>query len=110
MLRNGFTRSVRLRNPEGLNLHAASVLSQRARQFPCVMRVWYKDRWADAKSIWDLLTLVAEPDSALILEAEGPKSKKLLNPLPTSSKTNLKCEPAVRASTCPGEYPPPARS
>jgi phosphotransferase system HPr (HPr) family protein len=74
MLRNGFTRVVRLRNPEGLDLLAASALSQRARQYPCVIRVWYKSRWADAKNIWELLTLVAEPHGDLILEAEGPKS------------------------------------
>src|SRR5262249_15422269 len=52
-----------------------------ARQYPCIIHGRCQDRWADAKSIWDLLALVAVPGSELLLEAEGPKSEEALKSL-----------------------------
>jgi phosphocarrier protein HPr len=74
-----FTRLVRVGGRDGLNLHAASLLSQRARSFPCDIRVSCGDRHADAKSVWELMCLVAEPGCDLLLEAAGPESEEALS-------------------------------
>lgn len=68
------TRRVRLNNARGLHLRSALALSQQAQRFSCVIQVSCGDRHADAKSILDLVALVAEGGSELIFEARGADS------------------------------------
>ena len=79
MIANGSTRHVRICNEEGLQLRAAVVLSQLARMFPCEIRISCGNRQADAKSVWELIGLVAEVGSELVLKAKGSQSEKALD-------------------------------
>lgn len=76
-------RVVRLTNKDGLNLRGAALLSQQARRFPCQIRISSEARRADAKSLWELLSLIAMPDSELLREADGPQSQEALDCLET---------------------------
>jgi phosphocarrier protein HPr len=75
------TRRVRICNEDGLHLRAAALLSQVARTFPCEIRITCRGRHADARSVWELIGLVAEPGCELILEAEGSQSEEALDRL-----------------------------
>jgi len=75
------TRSVRINNTNGLHMRAAAVLSQLAQRFPCEIGVTCGERHADAKSILELLGLVAEPGRELVLEAQGPESEEAVRHL-----------------------------
>ena len=77
------TRVVRIHNRDGLNLRVAALLSQQAQRFPCAIRISNATRRADAKSIWDLLGLIALPGCDLLLEADGPLSREALDSLAT---------------------------
>jgi phosphotransferase system HPr (HPr) family protein len=72
------TRRVRICNKEGLHLRAAAAFSQVALHFACDIRVTSGERHADARSIRELLGLVAESGSELILEANGVQSQEAL--------------------------------
>lgn len=68
------SRRVRITNEDGLNMHAADVLSRKAREFACSIYVRYADRRANSKDIWDLICLGAPPGSTLEFETQGPQS------------------------------------
>jgi phosphotransferase system HPr (HPr) family protein len=73
------TRRVMVQNTDGLHLRAAAMLAQTASEFHSDIRVVCRNRAADAKSIMDLLTLVAEKGCELDLEARGPDSCMAIN-------------------------------
>ena len=73
------TRRVSLLNKNGLHLRAAALLAQTAAHFHSDVRVTCRNRVADAKSVLELLSLVAEPGSELDLEARGPDSWMTIN-------------------------------
>src|SRR5262249_29832803 len=75
------TRRVRICNEDGVHLRAAALLSQVARAFPCEIRITCRGRQADARSVWELIGLVAGPGCELILEAEGSQSEEALDRL-----------------------------
>ena len=75
------SRRILVKNVDGVNLHAAVVLFEHARWFPCALRITCESRAADAKNIWELLGLRAECGSELLLEAQGPQSKQALDSL-----------------------------
>jgi phosphotransferase system HPr (HPr) family protein len=69
---NPFRRVIRIVNPLGLHHRVADRFSRTARQFSCAVTVWHGDAKADGKSLWDLILLVALPDSEVVLEVDGP--------------------------------------
>jgi phosphocarrier protein len=75
------TRRVRVGNKDGLHLRAAALLSQQAQRFPCDIRITCGDRQADAKSIWELIGLLAEPGCELLLQAAGSQAEAALDRL-----------------------------
>jgi phosphocarrier protein len=79
MIANCLTRHVRICNEEGLHLRAAAVLSELARMFPCEIRISCGNRHADAKSVWELIGLVAEDGCELVLKAKGSRSEEALD-------------------------------
>jgi phosphotransferase system HPr (HPr) family protein len=81
MLIHRSIRSVRICDPDGLHLRAASLLSQYAERFPCEIRVTCGDHQANAKSVWELIGLVAEAGCELVLEATDPQSEAALDQL-----------------------------
>lgn len=74
-------RRVRLCNEEGLHLRAAALLSQEAKKFPCVILISSGALRANGKSVWELIDLIAEPGTELIIEAEGSQSEEALDHL-----------------------------
>jgi phosphotransferase system HPr (HPr) family protein len=64
---------------DGLNLRMAALLSQLAQRFPCRIQISSQRHRADAKNVWDLIGLIAMPDSELLLEAAGPQSQEALD-------------------------------
>jgi phosphocarrier protein len=91
-------RVVRIANKDGLNLRVAALLSQQAQRFPCEIRVSSVSRHADAKSVWELLGLIAMPGSDLRLEADGPRSREALDSLATLISHQLTEESAHEVS------------
>ncbi len=73
------SRIIPVAHADGLNLRAAVLLCEQARRFPCVLLVRCGAQQADAKSVWDLLGLMAEYGSELVFEARGPQSTEALN-------------------------------
>jgi phosphotransferase system HPr (HPr) family protein len=71
-------RRVCLNNSEGLHLLAATALAQQARRFPCAIRISFGERHANAKSIWELIGLVAGPGCELVMEAAGDEKEGAL--------------------------------
>lgn len=74
-------RRVRIKSNDGLQLRAAAALSFIASYYPGKLRVKFKHRQADAKSIIELLCLAAGDSDEIILEALGPKSAEALDRL-----------------------------
>ncbi len=69
-------RQLEITNSLGLHLRAASRLAQLAQQFQSEVRICWKGRVADGKSILDLLTLGADSGSILDFEVNGPDSEQ----------------------------------
>jgi phosphocarrier protein HPr len=74
-------RVVRIVNPLGLHSRAADRFSKLARKYVCAVFVWNGDLRADGKDIWDLIRLMAMPDSEVILEVDGPDAPAALDSL-----------------------------
>ena len=72
-------RRVCVPNPDGLHLRAAAVLAQVAKDYRSEIRIRKGERQADAKCVFDLLTLVAECGTELTLEAQGADSQEAIN-------------------------------
>ena len=81
MIAERLTRRVRISNEEGLHLRAAALFSQVVRTFACDIRLACGERHANAKSVWELIGLAAEPGTELVIEAEGSQSEEALDRL-----------------------------
>lgn len=69
-------QQLEITNELGLHLRAASRLVQLAQQFQSDVRVLWKGREADGKSILDLMALGAESGAMLEFEVNGPDSEE----------------------------------
>lgn len=74
-------RIVRILNPNGLHQRVADRFSRVAKQYSCTVTVWNGEARADGKDLWELILLVALPDSEVILELEGPDAPHAVEPL-----------------------------
>lgn len=66
-----FTRDVVVNLESGLHLGPCAQIVQAAQRFGCQLQIRKGDRAVNAKSMLDLLTLVAEHGTVLTLEADG---------------------------------------
>ena len=73
------SRVVRLCNGEGIDLLKAAVLSEIARRFSCAIHFICGDHHANARSVSELLCLMAEPGCEVLLEADGFESEEAMN-------------------------------
>ena len=71
-----FRRVVRIINPLGLHHRVADRFARTANQYSCDVTVWNGPARADGKSLWDLILLVALPDSEVVIEVAGPDARK----------------------------------
>jgi phosphocarrier protein HPr len=74
-------RVVRITNPNGLHPRLADRFSRTANQYSCTITVWNGEARANGKDLWELILLVALPDSEVILEVEGPDASHAVDPL-----------------------------
>ncbi|MEO0119004.1 MAG: HPr family phosphocarrier protein [candidate division WOR-3 bacterium] len=65
----------------GLHARPAAEFVKIAERFKSKIRVCKDGIWANGKSILSLLTLAAEKNSELILEADGPDEQEAVNAL-----------------------------
>jgi phosphotransferase system HPr (HPr) family protein len=82
---NGETlsRTVTIRNPQGLHLRSATTFVKRARRFKCTVTLRRNDQAVDGKSQMELLLLAAEPGARLTLEVAGEDAPAALETLAT---------------------------
>ncbi len=69
-------REVEVSDPLGLHLRPASVFVQKSQQFQAKIRISFKGRVADGRSILDLMLLAADCGARLELEAIGPDAEE----------------------------------
>ena len=69
------TKTAVLYNPKGLHLRPAGLLAQLAGQYSAEVTLTKDNLTVDARSILDLLTLVATEGSELIVSARGDDAK-----------------------------------
>lgn len=66
------TRTVIVRNAEGLHARPADLLVRLANKFNATIQIGKNSEWVDCKSILSLLTLGAAQGTKLSVSAEGP--------------------------------------
>jgi phosphotransferase system HPr (HPr) family protein len=73
---------VKLTNSQGLHLRPMQAFVELAAKFPCHVKISRKGMEpVDGKSIWNLMSLLAEQGTELIVEAEGPGSAAAVDEL-----------------------------
>jgi phosphotransferase system HPr (HPr) family protein len=72
------TRTVTVRNPQGLHARPADLLVRLANQFESRILIGCNGEVVDCKSMISLLTLAAEQGTELSLSAEGIDAEKAL--------------------------------
>ena len=74
---------------EGLHLTPLRALTLLAEQFTCDISIRKGDRAVDAKSMFDLITLMAEFGTPLVLTAHGPDAAAAVKALGDLFDTNF---------------------
>lgn len=72
------TRTVTVRNPQGLHARPADMLVRTANKFESKTWIGKSDEWVDCKSILSLLTLGAVQGTELSLSAQGADADEAL--------------------------------
>lgn len=75
------TATVTVPGENGLHLVPCSLIAQNATAFACEIRISKGDRNADAKNIFDLMTLAAGQGAQLLLEAAGDQANEAVQSL-----------------------------
>jgi phosphotransferase system HPr (HPr) family protein len=75
------SRTVVIRNSQGLHARPAEMLARKAYKFRCKIWVRRDNDRVDARSIMDLLTLGVQPATELVLEAEGDDAAEAIEAL-----------------------------
>ncbi len=91
------TKSVKVKNPQGLHLRPGEIFTRTASGFKSTIEVTSGDRRVDGKSLLDIATLGASQGTQLEIEAHGPDAEAavevLAKILETSSVDELTKEP-----------------
>ncbi len=72
------TRTVVVKNPQGLHLRPAELLAKLSQQYPCKIEILHNNERVDAKSIFAVVTLVAMQGTELCFEANGEQAEPAL--------------------------------
>jgi phosphotransferase system HPr (HPr) family protein len=81
MQQSAVTRTVVIKNPQGLHARPAELLARRALAFQSQIEVIKDDLRVDAKSILHILTLGASQGTQLVLEARGSDAEEAIETL-----------------------------
>jgi len=74
-------RKVIVTNPNGFHLRPVAAFAKLASGFQSKVTVWKDDRQVDGKSVWDLMTIVSEQGTELIVEASGSDAQSAVDAL-----------------------------
>lgn len=69
---------VTVKMKQGLHLRPISEIVRIARLYDCNFTISNGDRSGDAKEVYDLLELMALPETELVLEGNGDQASKLM--------------------------------
>lgn len=72
------SRTVVVKNPQGLHLRPAELLAKLSQQYPCKIEIVHNNERVDAKSIFAVVTLVALQGTELTFEADGENAEPAL--------------------------------
>ena len=86
------TRTIVIRNPQGLHARPAQLLAQLAATFECRVELVGDGVRVDAKSIFNLLTLAAMQGTTLVLEAEGDDAEAAVDAIVRLVEEGFGCE------------------
>jgi phosphotransferase system HPr (HPr) family protein len=75
------TRTIVIRNPQGLHARPAELFARRAMQFQSNIELVLESQRVDGKSILHLLTLGARKGTQLVIEADGPDAQEAVDAL-----------------------------
>ena len=75
------TKTAIVNNPKGLHLRPVGTLAQMAGQFESQIEVTKDGLSVDARSVLDLMTLVATPGSEIVISARGPDAQRAVDAL-----------------------------
>jgi len=75
------TRTVRLSNPEGLHLRAATVIAEVARRYRSKVALHKGSQRAEATEVLQIATLGAAQGEEVVLEASGDDAEAVLDTL-----------------------------
>jgi phosphocarrier protein HPr len=76
-----FRRTVVVKAEQGMHIRPCTAVAQLAMKFHSRVRLTKGSQQADAKSILDLMTLAAGPDTQLILEVDGEDAAEAIEHL-----------------------------
>jgi phosphotransferase system HPr (HPr) family protein len=74
-------RTITIINPRGLHPRTITPFTRTANQFASAVTLWNGDLKADGKSVMDLICLVAEYGTEVVLEVDGPDAPAAVEPL-----------------------------
>ncbi|MDB5306822.1 MAG: ptsH [Gemmataceae bacterium] len=74
-------RTVRITNPRGLHPRIIALFTKTAMGFASSVTLYNGDLQADGKSVWDLITLMAEQGADVVLEVAGSDAAAAVDPL-----------------------------
>jgi phosphotransferase system HPr (HPr) family protein len=93
------SRVVVIRNSQGLHARPAEMMARTAQKFRCKITVRRdNNEKVDARSIMDLLTLGALPETELVLEAEGDDAAEAIEVLAAMIENGFPDEPTKDTS------------
>ena len=75
------TKTVTIRDPQGLHMRPAAAFAKAARQYQSTVTVRLNERSVNGKSQLDLMLLAAEPGATLVLEVAGEDAAAALGVL-----------------------------
>ena len=91
------TKSVKVKNPQGLHLRPGEIFTRTASEFESTIEVISGNRRVDGKSLLNIATLGASQGTQLEIEARGPDAElaveELAKILETKSVDDLTKEP-----------------
>jgi phosphotransferase system HPr (HPr) family protein len=97
------SRTIEIRNAQGLHARPAEMFVRLARQFQSRIELVREDRRVEARNIIDLLTLGAGPGTQLVLVADGDDAEEAVAALAHLVESGFEAEENSNESPAPAQ-------
>jgi phosphotransferase system HPr (HPr) family protein len=94
-------RKVTLQLEEGLHIRPCALIAESVRDHAGDVRIRSGNRFVDAKSTLDLMTLSAARGAVLLLEASGESADQVLDRLVALFQSNFEGDPPTESPSTP---------